>query len=162
MGVLPNHNFSTKKEVYHENNGKAVGKAKITVKMKYGKKTLTKKITVSVTKKTTTNTDTNKPTPKPGFKKLQVDLSTAVDTTGEAIPYDAETGILSVQEIDIFRVDLPETLAGGSVMEVTITGCLNGENGFRAYFINNNEDVNISPDLANSDNDEIPLGEPFK
>lgn len=177
--------------------GKAVGKATITVKMKYGKKTLTKKITVSVTKKTTTNTDTNKATPtppssndnkatptppstnnnatptpsapsaeptatpKPGFTKLQVDLSTAVDDKGTKIPYDSEKG-LTVQDTSIFRVDLPETLVEGSVMEVTIKGILNGEKGFRAYFINNNEDVNISPELANSDTDEIPLGEPFE
>lgn len=38
---------------------KKAGKAKITAKMKYGKKTLKKKITVSVTKKTSTNTNTN-------------------------------------------------------------------------------------------------------
>lgn len=185
--------------------GKAVGKAKITVKMKYGKKTLTKKITVSVTKKTDTTTNTNKSTPtppadtnkatptptvtptptpseptaeptatpKPGYKKLQVDLSTAVDVAGEkntgdpkegdtGIFYNADTGILKVLDTSIFRVDLPETLPEGSVMDVTVKGTLNGEKGFRAYFINNNEDVNISPDIAVSDDDNVPLGEPFE
>lgn len=168
--------------------GKAVGKATITVKMKYGKKTLTKKITVSVTKKATTNTDTNKPTPTPpsntatptpsntatptpsaepttpplpGFKKLQVDLSTAVDDYGNSIPYDPQNG-LTADDISIFRVDLPETLAEGSVMNVTVKGQLNGEKGFRAYFINNNQDVNISPNIANSEEDELPFGEPFE
>lgn len=182
--------------------GKAVGKATITVKMKYGKKTLTKKITVSVTKKTTTNTDTNKPTPtppsndnkttptppsnndkatpvppsnddkatptpsdpaaeptattKPGYTKMKVDLSTAVDTAGEPIPYDAGTDTLSVQDIDIFRVDLPETLAEGSVMDVTIKGRLcEDSNGFRAYFIQNNNDICTSTEVANSVNDGI-------
>lgn len=167
--------------------GKAVGKAKITVKMKYGKKTLTKKITVTVTKK---NTDTNNPTPtppsnvnnptptppsnvnnptptpsgptaeptatpKPGYKKLQVDLSTAVDDNGTSIPYDPEKG-LTVQDTSIFRVDLPETLVEGSVMEVTIKGRLcEDSNGFRAYFIQDNQDICISPDIANSVDDGI-------
>lgn len=174
--------------------GKAVGKAKITVKMKYGKKTLTKKITVTVTKKADTSTNKSTPTPtpptnnnkatatptvtptetpagptevptdtpKPGYKKLKVDLSTAVDAAGESIPYDAEKGTLSVQDTSIFRVDIPEALAPGSVMDVTVKGTLNGEKGFRAYFINNNEDVNICPDIAISDDDNIPLGEPFE
>ncbi len=175
--------------------GKAVGKAKITVKMKYGKKTLTKKISVTVKKAdTTTNNSTPTPTPptnnnkatptpptssatptpptgpteeptdppKPGYKKLKVDLSTAVDVAGEPIPYDAEKGTLSIQDTSIFRVDIPEALAPGSLMDVTVKGTLNGEKGFRAYFINNNEDVNISTDIAISDDDNIPLGEPFE
>lgn len=173
--------------------GEAVGKAKITVKMKYGKKTLTKKITVTVTKKadTSTNkstptptppTNNNKatatptvtptetpagpteeptPTPKPGYTKLKVDLSTAVDTAGEKIPYDAEKGTLSVKDIDIFRVDIPETLVGGSDMEITVKGTLNGELGFRAYFIKDNDDHNTAEEIAKSDNDNVPLGEPF-
>ncbi len=173
--------------------GKAVGKAKITVKMKYGKKTLTKKIAVTVTKKADTTkkatptppTNNNKATPtppttsatptppagpteepteppKPGYKKLKVDLTTAVDVAGESIPYDAEKGTLSIQDTSIFRVNIPEALAPGSVMDVTVKGTLNGEKGFRAYFINNNEDVNISTDIAISDDDNIPLGEPFE
>lgn len=176
--------------------GKAVGKAKITVKMKYGKKTLTKKITVTVTKKADTSTNKSTPTPtpptnnnkatatptvtptetpagptevptdtpKPGYKKLKVDLSTAVDVAGESIPYDAEKGTLSILDTSIFRVNIPEALAPGSVMDVTVKGTLNGEKGFRAYFINNNEDVNICPDggIAISDDDNIPLGEPFE
>ncbi len=173
--------------------GKAVGKAKITVKMKYGKKTLTKKIAVTVTKKADTTkkatptppTNNNKATPtppttsatptppagpteepteppKPGYKKLKVDLATAVDVAGESIPYDAEKGILSIQDTSIFRVNIPEALAPGSLMDVTVKGTLNGEKGFRAYFINNNEDVNISTDIAISDDDNIPLGEPFE
>lgn len=173
--------------------GKAVGKAKITVKMKYGKKTLTKKIAVTVTKKADTTkkatptppTNNNKATPtppttsatptppagpteepteppKPGYKKLKVDLTTAVDVAGESIPYDAEKGILSIQDTSIFRVNIPEALAPGSLMDVTVKGTLNGEKGFRAYFINNNEDVNISTDIAISDDDNIPLGEPFE
>ena len=168
--------------------GKAVGKAKITVKMKYGKKTLTKKITVTVTKKAdaTTNKSTttppaNKATPTPaatetpagpteqpteqpkdGYKKLKVDLSTAVDVAGDAIPYDKEKDTLTIQDMSIFRVDIPEALAPGSLMDVTVKGTLNGEKGFRAYFINNNEDVNICPDIAISDDDNIPLGKPFE
>lgn len=178
--------------------GKAVGKAKITVKMKYGKKTLTKKITVTVTKKADTSTNKSTPTPtpptnnnkatatptvtptetpagptevptdtpKPGYKKLKVDLSTAVDVAGESIPYDAEKGTLSVKDISIFRVDIPEALAPGSVMDVTIKGVMNEDpeegKGFRAYFINNNEDVNIATEIANSDEDNIPKGEPFE
>lgn len=172
--------------------GKAVGKAKITVKMKYGKKTLTKKITVTVTKKADATTNKSTPTPpankatptpaatetpagpteeptdppKPGYKKLKVDLSTAVDAAGEPIPYDKETNTLSVKDISIFRVDIPEALAPGSVMDVTIKGVLNEDpdkgKGFRAYFINNNEDVNIATEIANSDEDNIAKGEPFE
>lgn len=185
--------------------GKAVGTAKITVKMKYGKKTLTKKITVSVTKKANTNTDNNKATatptppsgngggaatatptptpvptqteeptvtpeptatPKPGYTKMEVDLSTAVDAEGEAIPYDAETGTLSIKDTLIFRVDCPEPLPEGSIMDVTISGCLNEDEeegrGFRAYFIQDNQDFNISPDIANSEEDGVPIGQPFE
>lgn len=168
--------------------GKAVGKAKITVKMKYGKKTLTKKITVTVTKKADATTNKSTPTPpankatptpaatetpagpteqpteppKDGYKKLKVDLSTAVDVAGDAIPYDKEKDTLTIQDMSIFRVDIPEALAPGSLMDVTVKGTLNGEKGFRAYFINNNEDVNICPDIAISDDDNIPLGKPFE
>lgn len=164
--------------------------------MKYGKKTLTKKISVTVKKAdTTTNKSTPTPTPptnnnkatptpptatetpagpteeptdppKPGYKKLKVDLSTAVDAAGEPIPYDKETNTLSVKDISIFRVDIPEALAPGSVMDVTIKGVLNEDpdkgKGFRAYFINNNEDVNIATEIANSDEDNIAKGEPFE
>lgn len=188
--------------------GKAVGTAKITVKMKYGKKTLTKKITVSVTKKTDTNNNNNNnntnnnnatptptppsgnggtatatptpeapteeptvtpeptATPKPGYTKLEVDLTTAVDTEGEAIPYDPETGTLSIKDTSIFRVDCPEPLPEGSIMDVTISGCLNEDpeegRGFRAYFIQDNQDFNISPEIANSEEDGVPIGQPFE
>ena len=149
--------------------------------MKYGKKTLTKKISVTVKKAdTTTNKSTPTPTPptatetpagpteqpteppKDGYKKLKVDLSTAVDVAGDAIPYDKEKDTLTIQDMSIFRVDIPEALAPGSLMDVTVKGTLNGEKGFRAYFINNNEDVNICPDIAISDDDNIPLGKPFE
>lgn len=63
---------------------KKAGKAKITAKMKYGKKTLKKKITVSVTKKTSTNTNTNtnttKATPTPTPEPTATPTPTPTET----------------------------------------------------------------------------------
>lgn len=172
--------------------GKAEGKAKITVKMKYGKKTLKKTIKVTVTKAQVNNatptptatpvpsnepivTPTPTPTPTPpeeelpplpdGFDgQMVVDLTTAVDEGLEAVPYDAEKGLI-IKDISLFKLELPQTLPTDSHVNVIVTGVQNGEVedgdpenvlGFRCY-MTPGSDNSLCSDIANSYNDDVGL-----
>lgn len=169
--------------------GVKVGKATISVSMKYGKKTLKKTISVSVTNKAS-DTNTTKPTPtaapsaaptpgvsptdapatpepapgtKPDDGSVKLDLSAATVPEGaeDAIKYDAATNTLNVVDTSLFRLPLPEQLPMGSEVTVKVTGTLKGELGFRSYLVADDQDSAMST-IANSDEDGVAIGEPFE
>lgn len=138
-------------------NGKAEGKAKITVKMKYGKKTLKKTIKVTVTKAAVNNaTPTPTATPAPSNPPAATQTPTATPeptkSPEEELPplpdgfdgqmvVDLTTAVdeglepvpydaekgLIIKDISLFKVELPQTLPTDSHVNVIVTGVQNGE-----------------------------------
>ena len=101
------------------------------------------------------------PTPLPGYDKVvKVNLADYVlPEDNDNVQYYAATGQLNVKDTSLFRFNLPESLPTDSELDVTVEGTLNGEVGFRAYMIPQDQDTSMCSEIANSEDDGYTTGQ---